>query len=69
LTDARSEVVTARRFTDHSLPSHPDAAVSHEQAEQADARIEDLRRMLVRPRPFHFVVRPAAPSAPWSLNG
>jgi hypothetical protein len=69
LTDARSEVVTARRFTDYSLTSPPDAAVSHEQAKQAEARIEDLQRTLVRPRPFRFLVRSAAPTATWSLNG
>jgi hypothetical protein len=31
---------------------------------RAEARIADLQRTLVRPRPFHFVVRPAAKEMP-----
>jgi lysophospholipase L1-like esterase len=64
LTDARSEIATADRLTDHYLPSHPDLGSLREQARQADARIVDLQRSLVRPRPFHFVVRPVTKETP-----
>ena len=33
-------------------------------ADDADARIVALQRTLVRPRPFHFVVRPAEAKRP-----
>ena len=64
LTDARSEVATARRLADDYLPGHPERDALHRQAEEADARLVDLQRTLVRPRPFHFVVRPAASKTP-----
>jgi hypothetical protein len=64
LTDARSEVAAARRLADHYLPGHPERDVLHRQAEEANARLEDLQRTLVRPRPFHFVVRPTAQGSP-----
>ena len=37
LTDARSEVATARRLADDYLPGHPEKDVLHLQAEGADA--------------------------------
>ena len=64
LTDARSEVATARRLADDYLPGHPERDALHQQAEEADARLVDLQRSLVRPRPFRFVVRPAALKSP-----
>ncbi len=65
LTDARSEVATADRLTGRYLPgAHPDLGSLREQAGQADARIVDLQRALVRPRPFHFVVRPVTGETP-----
>jgi lysophospholipase L1-like esterase len=59
LTDARSEVATARRFTDRYLPGRPDLAPWHEQAEGTNTRLEALQRAMVKPVPYHFVVRPA----------
>jgi hypothetical protein len=64
LTDARSEVATARRLADHYLPGHPERDLLHRQAAEANARLEDLQRTLVRPRPFHFAVRPAPSKTP-----
>jgi lysophospholipase L1-like esterase len=64
LTDARSEVGMARRLADHYLPNHPERDSLHKQAEEANARLEDLQRTLGRPRPFHFVVRPAVSKTP-----
>jgi lysophospholipase L1-like esterase len=64
LTDARSEVATARRLAGHYLPGHPDRGALHRQAEEANFRLEELQRTLVRPRPFHFVVRPAGSKTP-----
>jgi lysophospholipase L1-like esterase len=61
LTNARSEVAGARRQLNHFLPNYPEAATVHDQTETAIARIEELQRTLVRPRPFHFVVRPEKP--------
>jgi hypothetical protein len=49
----------ANRLTDHYLPGHPDREALHKQSAVADARLVELQRALVRPRPFHFVVRPA----------
>lgn len=63
ITDARSEVEFARRNLHHFLPKYPEAAVYRERTETAVARLEDLQRELVKPRPFHFVIRPAPPKA------
>jgi len=64
LTDARAEVATADRMTDHYLPGHPERRTLRRQSAEADARLVDLQRELVRPRPFHFVVRPAPETRP-----
>jgi lysophospholipase L1-like esterase len=63
LTNARSEVAGARRQLNHYLPHYPEADTVRSQTETAIARIEDLQRTLVKPRPFHFVVRPEKPKA------
>jgi hypothetical protein len=59
LTDAQGEVATARRLAEDYLPGHPERESLRRQAEEANARLEGLQRTLVRPRPLHFVVRPA----------
>ena len=64
LTDARSEVVEARGLAGDYLPGHPERDALEEQAEEADARLVDLQRTLVQPRPFRFVVRPAESETP-----
>lgn len=63
LTNARSEVSGARRQLNHHLPTYPEAVAVQSQTETAIARIEDLQRTLVAPRPFHFVIRAAKPKA------
>ena len=45
---------------DAYLPAHPERASLRGQGEAADARLVALQRALVRPRPFHFAIRPAA---------
>jgi lysophospholipase L1-like esterase len=62
LTDARSEIATARRSADIDLPRHPNRDEWQHQAEEINARLEALQRTLVRPTVYHFVVRPAAKS-------
>jgi hypothetical protein len=63
LTNARSDVATQQQSIDQYLPNHPEKKRIHEQTAATIARIEDLQRTLVRPRPFHFVIRPAAPKS------
>lgn len=64
LTDARAEVATADRMTDHYLPGHPERQALRRRTAEADARLVDLQRALIQPRPFHFVVRPAPEPRP-----
>jgi lysophospholipase L1-like esterase len=59
MTDARSELETAWRSNEHHLPKHPERAAIRKQSAEIDAKIDALRRTLLKPRPFHFVVRPA----------
>ncbi len=60
LTDARSELAEADRLLQLDQPNHPARAAFRDQSNQANDRLVDLQRTLVRPRPFRFVVRPAA---------
>lgn len=65
LTDSRSELATGQRFTDHYLPALPTREELRSKSDETNARIEDLQRSLVRPRPFRFVIRPAPkPASP-----
>jgi lysophospholipase L1-like esterase len=59
LTEARSNLADSVRQTDYYLPKFPAKSSVHSQADAAITRIEALQRTLVKPRPFHFVVRPA----------
>jgi hypothetical protein len=59
LTEARSQVAQAARFLDHYLPAHPEQSQLHAQTKDINERIETLQRTLLKPRPFHFVLRPA----------
>jgi hypothetical protein len=59
LTDARDRLDQADRLLDHYLPGHPERGALHAQSKDIDERIEALRRTLLRPRPFHFIVRRA----------
>lgn len=63
LTDARSELMEAQRQNNNLLPMHPARASLDSQVEAANEKLENLQRTLVRPRPFHFVVR-LAPASP-----
>jgi hypothetical protein len=58
LTEARNQITLGHRFLDHYLPAHPDRDVIHSQDVEIDQKIENLQRTLLKPRPFHFVVRP-----------
>lgn len=64
LTDARDDVAQTLRLTDHYLPAHPDREALRRDAEEANARLVSYQRALVKPRPFHFGIRPAPPKAP-----
>jgi lysophospholipase L1-like esterase len=57
ITEARDKIATSRRFLDHYLPNHPAREAFHAEDAAIDQRIEELQRTLLRPRPFHFVVR------------
>jgi len=61
LTDARSEIALARWFTGHYLPGYPEKDAQQKSYDEANAQVEGLQRSLVKPRPFHFIVRPAEP--------
>ena len=60
LTDARSQLAESARSLDQYLPNHPERSELHAQSREIDERIEALQRTLLKPRPFHFVIRPAA---------
>jgi hypothetical protein len=59
LTDARDRVDQADRLLGHYLPQHPERSALHAQSKDINERIEALQRTLLKPRPFHFVVRRA----------
>ncbi len=61
LTNARSNVAGSRRELYHFLPNYPEAPTLSAQTDTVIARIEEAQRTLVKPRPFHFEVRPATP--------
>jgi lysophospholipase L1-like esterase len=60
MTDARNQLAQSARFLDHYLPAHPERAALHAQCREINQRVEELQRALLKPRPFHFVVRRAA---------
>jgi lysophospholipase L1-like esterase len=59
MTDARSQIAEAARSVDHYLPAHPERIKLHVQSNALNEQIESLQRTLLKPRPFHFVVRRA----------
>lgn len=64
LTEARSNLADVVRQTYYYLPSFPAKSSIHSQTDSAIARIEALQRTLVKPRQFHFIVRPASGEKP-----
>ena len=60
ITDARFELLEAQRQADAYLPEHPALSSIRSQADAVNTRLEALQRSLVKPRPFHFEIRPAA---------
>jgi lysophospholipase L1-like esterase len=62
VTEARSQLAASRRLLDHYLPAHPARDAIHEQDAEIDAKMEDLQRMILKPRPFHFVIRSMPPT-------
>ncbi len=62
LTDARDRLDQADRLLDHYLPRHPERGALREQSKEINGRIEAIQRRLLRPRPFHFIVRRAGAS-------
>lgn len=60
LTEARNELALAQFFTGHYLPHHAQRAALDPQMAQANARLEELQRTLVKPTPYRFVIQPAA---------
>ncbi|WP_165221732.1 GDSL-type esterase/lipase family protein [Aquisphaera insulae] len=60
MTQGRDKMSAGRLFLDHYLPNHPDRDRLHAMDSEINARIEDLQRALVKPRPFHFVIRKAS---------
>ena len=61
MTDARDQIANSGRFLDHYLPQQPERLELHRQSREINQRIEALQRALLKPRPFHFVVKRAAP--------
>jgi lysophospholipase L1-like esterase len=62
LTNSRAEVAQSRAFIDQFLPDLPEKVARREHYEDLNARVEGLQRALVRPRAFHFVIRPGSRS-------
>ncbi len=59
LTEARSKVAEAARSLDQYLTSHPERSALHAQYWALNEQIEAIQRTLLKPRPFHFLIRPA----------
>ena len=57
VTEARSQIAVSRRFLDHYLPNQPGREGLHARQSELDMGIEGLQRALLKPRPFHFVIR------------
>lgn len=60
LTNARNELAVSRALTGVYVPNRPDKAALDEQSEAINTRLETLQRSVVKPVPFHFVIRKAA---------
>jgi hypothetical protein len=60
LTDARHEVGVAELLAGMYLPGEALADPLGKQAEEADRRLMEMQRTAARPKPYRFVVRPAA---------
>ena len=63
VTDARNEVAEVREGYDRILAHDPAIPALRLQADEADARLVALQKGLTRPRPYHFVVKPAPAEA------
>lgn len=59
LTEARSEIDMTRGLTDGYITRSPNKDAVKEQATKLLAGIEELQRMVAKPVPYHFIIRPA----------
>jgi len=64
LTDARGELAAALFSTKEFEPERPDLAKIIAQTDDSNTHLVRLQRSLVQPRPFHFIIRPAAEPNP-----
>jgi len=64
ITEARSELNVAEVLSAQFLSTQPQRALWLKQRAEANRQLEDLQRTLVRPVPYHFVVRPAGDDMP-----
>ncbi|QDU27171.1 GDSL-like Lipase/Acylhydrolase [Anatilimnocola aggregata] len=60
LTEARHEVDTARLLSRLYLADQPIVAELDRKSQPAEEQLIELQRLAARPRPYHFVIRPAA---------
>jgi lysophospholipase L1-like esterase len=58
VTDARDRVALARAQAGRYLPGSPSRAELDARAAAIDLEIEGLQRVIARPAPYHFVIRP-----------
>jgi hypothetical protein len=63
VTDARYDLLEAGRQVNAYLPAHPAERALQSASRTANDRLEAIQRELVRPRPFHFEVRPEVAAA------
>jgi hypothetical protein len=61
LTDARDEVALARAHCRYFLPDHAVTKELGPDADRCDEQLVRAQRDLARPRPYHFVIKPAPP--------
>jgi hypothetical protein len=59
LTEARNQIGSARLLAGLYLPKGATPPSFRPEAEAANSQIEKLQRSIARPRPYHFVIRPA----------
>ena len=63
LTDGRHETLAAATHAPRYLPGSAVAAELAKEAAAFDERMVAMQRTVAKPRPYHFVIRPAAKDA------
>ena len=58
LTESRSRLGAACATADYYLKAGGAASLLNKEAEKTNAQIEDMQRIVAKPKPYHFVIKP-----------